>query len=58
MCRKLRRDMVRSRGVSLRVCSVSNVVEDRTCEVGSVAVPCACESKGKVSCPTEHQMDG
>ena len=58
VCKTLRWDMVRSRGLSLRVCSVSNVVEDRTCKVDRVAVPCACKRKGKVSCPTEHQMDG
>jgi len=34
---------------TLMVCGVSNVVEDRTCKNGWVAVLCACERKGKIS---------
>jgi len=36
----LRRDIARSRELSLMVCSASNVVEDRTCQVGGGTTLC------------------
>jgi len=51
--------MAWSREVSLTVCRVSNVVEDRGQHVKLAGeVLGACERKGEISCLTEHRMDG
>jgi hypothetical protein len=51
----LRRDTARSREFSLATCS-ANVVEDRTHEVGWVAIS-SCERKGEVIQPNIEWVD-